>query len=125
MFSVTYRRTLHVATLLTAACLAAACGSSEPDTNDSAPTSTTSVGRPALPEPVGDLPTFIAAQSGDSGACTDDLVSGLTAIVTNINYYSEDLAGDGTATITEQTSSQIEGTPVCTFTIEPGNTDLP
>jgi hypothetical protein len=52
-------------------------------------------------------------------------VSGLTAIVTNINYYSEDLAGDGTATITEQTSSQIEGTPVCTFTIEPGNTDLP
>lgn len=116
-------RTLGVAGLLLVLVLGG-CSRNNPEASPAAPSA---AAIPEVPAPIGALPPFLAAID-DAGGCSSRLVEGVAAGIAAINYYGRDIYGDrvaGTATVTDHQNDRVGDVPVCRFTIDPGNTDLP
>lgn len=92
----------------------AACGDSSDDDNPTAsPSTPTTVDQLTLPDPIGDLDTFLAAMNA-AGGCSDELVEGVSKIVT--------FAGGQVSS--SRSSADPSGIPSCTFDIDAGTAKL-
>lgn len=100
----------------------AACGN---DDGGHAPPSGSSTA--GVPAPIGELATFLS-EIDAAGGCSQNLITGVADGIGALNTYGVNTQGarvDGTAEVASHAESSFEGVPACTFTIDPGNTDLP